>query len=76
MGRPKKSDKVEIIFKNGERVTLEVKEFDIDIGNIGKIEGQINAQKPHKFSYTAPGGEEKPLYLTLNEVAGIVVRLG
>lgn len=69
--RTNAANQVEIVFKNGEKSTFPVEEFDVDVNELHSAPGVLL-----KFSYKAPGGEEKPLYLVPNEVAGMVVKLG
>ena len=70
------ADRVVIVFKNGEWVTFKAEELDIDLSNVGTLAGQMDPSVVNRFSYIAPGGEEKPLHLTPNEVAGIIVESG
>ncbi len=44
-------------------------DFDIQVTQLG----QAHADRPYRFSYKNNAGEETPLYLSLDEVVGIVV---
>ena len=59
---------VYIYFSNGEKMQFQANEFDIELE-----EDSGNPNRPHKFTYKAPGDKELPIYLAPNEVAGIVV---
>lgn len=59
---------VYIYFSNGETAQFQAIEFDIELE-----EEASNPNRPHKFTYKAPGDVELPIYFAPNEVAGIVV---
>ncbi len=65
---------VEIHFKNGAQANFLAQEFNIDVTNVGQERGQIHLDRPYQFSYRSVSGNEVPIYLTLDEVAGIVVQ--
>jgi hypothetical protein len=57
-----------VYFSNGESTRFQADEFDID------LEAETsNPNRPHRFTYKAPGDVELPIFLAPNEVAGIVV---
>ena len=59
---------VSIYFSNGEIMHFKANEFDIELE-----EDSGNPNRPHKFTYKAPGDVEVPIFLAPNEVAGILV---
>lgn len=60
-------DSVGIAFKNGTKMRFFAQEFDID------LDGVTSYSLLTKFTYTDANGNQKPLFLMLEEVAGITV---
>ena len=58
---------VAISFKNGTKVAFPAKQFDIDFSRSSSYSTM------QKFAYEDSDGNEAPIYLLPNEVAGVVV---
>ena len=61
---------VGIVFDNGSKLSFYAQEFDVRLGrdDMGARYAQV-----HKLTYKNTKGEESPIYLNPEEVAGIVV---
>ncbi len=66
---------VAITFTNGSKVTFHATEFDLDLDRT-KLPGYsagTSYTDVQKFTYKDAEGEDAPLYLRLDQVAGIAV---
>ncbi len=59
--------KVSIHFTSGSQTELLATEFDLD------LEAIKSGLAPHRFTYKGVSGDEHPLFIVPNQVAGIVV---
>ena len=57
--------RVDTSYKSGKEESIGAREFDIDLEEVD------NPSTLHKFTYTNPVGEQIPIYLTPDEIAGI-----
>ena len=65
---------VAIVFTDGSKVEFHATQFDIDLDpNNLPGSGATSYTRVQKFTYKDAEGEDAPLYLKLDEVAGIVV---
>ena len=65
---------VAIVFKNGSKVTFDAQAFDLDLDR-SAMGGRTERYKDQifKFTYKDGTGEDAPIYLNPEEVAGIAV---
>jgi hypothetical protein len=59
---------VDIYFTNGMHTAFGAAEFDVNLGQAQAYD------RPHRFTYKGPSGDEHLVYLTPAQVAGIVLR--
>jgi hypothetical protein len=60
-------DDVYVRFIDGGSIRFRVREFDINLGRASQ------ENKPRRFTYKDTNGRETPIYLRLDQVAGIIV---
>ena len=65
---------VGIVFKNGSKVTFDAQEFDLNLAKRNLVSaGDASYSQLFRFMYTDAQGDDAPIYLNPDEVAGIAV---
>ena len=65
---------VGIVFKNGSKVTFDAQEFDLDLSRryVTKA-GSSSYDQVFRYTYKDAAGDDAPIYLNPDELAGIAV---
>jgi hypothetical protein len=63
---------VTIVFKNGSKIYFDAQEFDVDLSRLA-LARHIQYSQVRKLTYKDEEGNDAPIYLNPDEVAGISV---